>query len=99
MPASPAAAAALDLLLQQRRIFSDDHRAGAEYAFLALRCARRFYRPAYIAAVDVLERSGGRRAVESVVVFNRLPTRQTEFDRLADGLDALATHFRSEGML
>lgn len=100
MPGHTAAdLAALDALFAARRIFADDHRAGAEFAFIARRCARRFYRPAYIAAINALERSGGRRAVEAVVIYGRLPERQTEFDRLADGLDALATHFRAEGLL
>jgi hypothetical protein len=100
MPGHPVAElAALDALRSQRRIFSGDHDAGAEFAFLARRCSRRFYATAYAAALDVLIRSGGRRVVEAVVIYGRMPTQQTEFDRLADGLDALATHFRAEGLL
>jgi hypothetical protein len=100
MSGHPAAdLAALDLLYKQRRILVDDHRAGVEFSLIARRCGRRHYLPLYIAAVDVLERSGGRRAVETVVVFNRMPASQTEFEKLEDGLDALAVHFRAEGLL
>ena len=100
MSGTPAAdLAALDALRSQRRIFSGDYDAGAEFAFLARRCSRRYYRPAYIAAITVLERSGGRGAVEAVVIHGRLPAGMREFGRLADGLDALHEHFKAEGIL
>ncbi len=100
MPAMHAAElAALDALYQRRAIFIDDHRAGQEFAFLARRCGRRHYLPLYLAALDVLDRSGGRAAVDAVVIRGRMPRMPSELDRLQDGLDALATHFRAEGLL
>jgi hypothetical protein len=100
MPGHPAAElAALDVLRSQRRIFSGDHEAGAEFAFLARRCGRRFYASAYAAALDVLIRSGGRTVVEAVVIHGKMPVSMLEFNRLSDGLDALHEHFKAEGLL
>ena len=51
MPAMHAAdLAALDALFRRRAIFIDDHLAGQEFAFLAARRTRTFYRPIYVAA-------------------------------------------------
>lgn len=100
MPARPVAElAALDVLLQQRKIMPGDHRAGAEFAILAARRGRRFYRSAYVAAIDALDRSGGRIIVEQVVLDGQTPRLHTALARLHDGLGALHEHFTAEGLL
>src|SRR5690348_7113130 len=100
MRSRPAAElAALDALLQARKIMPGDHRAGTEFAFLAARRSRRFYRGAFVAAVDILDRSGGRTIVEAVVLDGQMPRLHTALLRLQDGLHALHSHFDAEGLL
>jgi hypothetical protein len=100
MPATPVAATApLDVLLKSRRIMPGDHRAGCEFAFLAARRSRRFYRPAFVAAVEILDRSGGRAIVEAVVLDGQMPRLNTALARLQDGLGTLYEHFQIEGLL
>lgn len=100
MSGHPAAdLAALDLLLWQRRIFTGDYQAGSTFAFLAARRAQPSNRAAYVAAVDVLDGSGGRSAVEAIVLGGRLPRSDASLDRAQNGLDALHTHFQREGLL
>jgi hypothetical protein len=101
MPGHPVAElAALDALRSQRRIFSGDSRCRRRVRFpgsalfppflrLGLRrCARR---------ADPLWRA--HRRGRGCRDLRPDADQQTEFDRLADGLDALATHFRAEGLL
>jgi hypothetical protein len=100
MPGRQAAElAALDALLQMRKILSGDHKAGVEFAFLAARRSRAFYRGPYVAAIDVLDRSGGRRIVEAVVLDGQMPRLPTALERLRDGLDALHVYFHAAGLL
>lgn len=100
MPGHPAAdLAALDVLLRQRRIFTGDYQAGSTFAFLAARRAHPSYRAAYVAAIDILDRSGGRSAVEAIVLAGRMPRSDASLDRAQNGFDALHTHFTAEGTL
>lgn len=100
MPGHPAAdLAALDVLLEQRRIFTGDHQAGTKFAFLLAQRHLATHHDAFTAARDVLIRSGGYEAVRAVIVYGKPPRPGRQTDRLQDGLDALHTHFQAGGML